>query len=231
MRKRDHIGVLLTAMIFGLIGGIVGGRFFVGDPVLAEKTPKPEKVIKAEAFEVVNENGVTLGMLGSTAANGGRLALYNEKKNVSAELAVFGEDSRLKLRNHIARIELEQGEDGGSLEIYGKDALPLIKLNTYANGPSLDLLGANHREKISLSVFPDLGPGIHLIDKGGKHRAILQLTDSGDPALNLLDKEEKFRSVVGITRIIEPNTGASIMRPVSSVVLFDKGGKVLWSAP
>ena len=72
-------------------------------------------------------------------------------------------------------------------------------------------------------------PGLYLMD--GSIRAKLQLDDDGSPRLELLDANSRARAVLGPTVLETIRTGESIERPESSLVLFDKDGKVLWRAP
>ena len=50
------------------------------------------------------------------------------------------------------------------------------------------------------------------------------------PRLNLSDKEG-FRTVLGSTGLVTPSTGETHKTSAASLVLFDKGGHVTWSAP
>jgi hypothetical protein len=79
---------------------------------------------------------------------------------------------------------------------------------------------------VLLNATPELF-GLNLFSKDGN----LQLSTVGGPALRLNDAEGKLRAVVGASQLETTRTGAVETRPASSLVLFDKNGKVLWSAP
>ena len=67
--------------------------------------------------------------------------------------------------------------------------------------------------------------------KGKKLRAHLGLNEQGNAALTLWDKNKKSRAVLGATSLQTIKTEEVTMRPESSLVLFDKDGKVMWQAP
>jgi hypothetical protein len=46
-----------------------------------------------------------------------------------------------------------------------------------------------------------------------------------------MDEHGTTRAVLGHAKIERPPTGVIEERPVSSLVLFDKEGKVVWKAP
>ncbi len=49
--------------------------------------------------------------------------------------------------------------------------------------------------------------------------------------LSITDENGVSRAVLGQTKLEYPATGVSEERPISSIVLFDKSGKVTWKAP
>ena len=71
---------------------------------------------------------------------------------------------------------------------------------------------------------------LSLSDQNGKDRAVLSAGTSG-PSLALRDENQKARAVLGHTELEATVTGAVEQRPASSLVLFDKDGKVIWKAP
>jgi len=62
-------------------------------------------------------------------------------------------------------------------------------------------------------------------------RAALGLSPEGLPSLALYDKDGMSRAELGSTSLETTQTGAVEKRPESSLVLFDKKGKVIWEAP
>jgi hypothetical protein len=54
---------------------------------------------------------------------------------------------------------------------------------------------------------------------------------NGSPALAFFDAEQRRRAVLGVADLQTVTTGATTKTGPSSLVLFDKDGKVIWRAP
>jgi hypothetical protein len=76
-------------------------------------------------------------------------------------------------------------------------------------------------------------PVLALADQRSKPRAVLELDPfaQGAPRLELFDENWKKRVVIGRTALEVTRTGAVTELPESSLVLFDKDGRVLWKTP
>lgn len=70
-----------------------------------------------------------------------------------------------------------------------------------------------------------------VVDQAGKTLAALGTAPDGSPNLTLFDQAGKLRAALGHAKLEAIGTGATENRAVSSLVLFDKDGKVLWEAP
>ena len=70
-----------------------------------------------------------------------------------------------------------------------------------------------------------------VVDSRGKLRAMLSMMPDGRPVLSLHDKDGRIRAVLGATELEAIRTGESTKTAESSLVLFDKDGKVMWRAP
>jgi len=59
------------------------------------------------------------------------------------------------------------------------------------------------------------------------------LSAGADTGSKIIMKDEKniTRTVIGKTKLYIPQTNATYRRQVSSIVLFNRGGRFLWSAP
>lgn len=77
----------------------------------------------------------------------------------------------------------------------------------------------------------DEWPTILLMDKKGVERAILTLDIEGRPHLALKNAKGDNRVFMGCGDLKYSQTGAIEKGPFSSLVLFDKQGKVIWQAP
>ena len=79
MSRKESGLMLVLALIAGLVGGAISGRFIVGDPVNAQETPKRAKIIEAElvqatGFQVIDKNGTPRAHLG-TRPDGSKTSL------------------------------------------------------------------------------------------------------------------------------------------------------------
>lgn len=74
MQRSDVWAVLGLAAAAGLLGGLMAGALTSTTPVLAEKTPAaqpvPQKVMSAESFFVVDQQGQVHGALSLSPDNG-----------------------------------------------------------------------------------------------------------------------------------------------------------------
>jgi len=57
------------------------------------------------------------------------------------------------------------------------------------------------------------------------------MAEEGNPVLQLWDSNNQIRAVLGPTDLIIPETKVEIKRPLSSLVLFNEKGNVVWEAP
>ncbi len=84
--------------------------------------------------------------------------------------------------------------------------------------------------RASLSLGKLGSPALNLFDEKGQMRASLGLLADGSSSLSLFDAKG-LRAVLGRTKLEASRTGKVDERPVSSLVLFDEAGNVLWRAP
>lgn len=104
----------------------------------------------------------------------------------------------------------------------------LLSIN--ATGSFLTLLHPNGKGQVGLHADTGLGTGVVLWDQDHKQRVRLDVDSSG-PAVVLLDENTKVRAVLGHSELETTTTGTVVHRPASSLVLFDKNGKVLREIP
>lgn len=112
------------------------------------------------------------------------------------------------------------------LTIYGKDGKIALQLTAQA----IHLLDSNEKLRISLSTLRDT-PELTFYDQNGKARAWLTLGSDGSPKFSLHDQAGNERATLGHAELESTRTGGVEQRPASSLVLFDKDGKVMWRAP
>ncbi len=94
----------------------------------------------------------------------------------------------------------------------------------------LDLYDPESVLRASLYLGRGGSPALNLFDDRGQMRASLGVRSDGFPSLSLYDGEG-VRAVLGRTKLEAPRTDTEQERPISSLVLFDKNGNVVWQAP
>lgn len=72
---------LALGFISGLVGGVVASQFLTEAPGFAEKAFHEPKVIRAEKFEIVDQNGRVHGEFGLRSDGTPVLRLYDEDGN------------------------------------------------------------------------------------------------------------------------------------------------------
>lgn len=93
------------------------------------------------------------------------------------------------------------------------------------------LVSKDGKVKAALSISPDTGEPFLIINgKDEKYRLMLNL-DRDSPQIILRDDKAQTRLVVGTTEITNRLKGTIERRPESSIVMFNKDGKLIWSAP
>lgn len=161
----------------------------------------------------------------------------------------------------VGRVELDPsslifyGEQGGprvelnpsvGLTLFGAQGMPQVFLSllglhfqdargkpraAFSADPIPMLTLAQGKAEASVEAQPNGSVALSLTDAHGKARAGLSVLSDGSPALTLYDAQKKERAVLGVTELEAVRTGVTERRPESSLVLFDKDGKVLWNAP
>jgi len=99
-------------------------------------------------------------------------------------------------------------------------------------GPYLQLQKSTTSGSISLGSTLAGKPVLKMMDRRfGGGGINLELSPEGLPNITLFDQDTSSRAIFGTTELKHPNTGSTEIRAVSSLVLFDEEGKVVWSAP
>ena len=143
----------------------------------------------------------------------------------SSGLGVFDEQQKL-------RAILTLGPNGTSLVGVGDAAGNCrASLEAEADTGAMVLRDSAGKSRAALAVVPDGGVGLNLRDTSEKLRAHVSVGKDGKPRLLLLDADEKERVVLGPMPLEVTRTSVVEERSESSLVLFDKEGKVLWEAP
>jgi len=111
----------------------------------------------------------------------------------------------------------------------GKSAIAQEEISIQAQ--DFRLVSKDGKVKAALSVSPDTGEPFLIINgKDEKYRLMLNL-DRDSPQIILRDDKAQTRLVIGTTEITNRLKGTIERRPESSLVMFNKDGKLIWSAP
>lgn len=192
----------------------VGSLLVVGFAamVLMGQTVPKSRTLEAERFILKDASGVTRAELGTWAGDFAGLAIRDQGGNTQAVL--------------------HADKDGHVLLIlHGKDFRGGTYLETTADGSgSLTFMeGKTYTAK----DYRDVGIDIKEVLSGRTtKRARVHLTSGyGSPHLTLYDENSRARAILGHTALEATRTGVVEKTAASSLVLFDKEGKVLWQAP
>jgi hypothetical protein len=198
------------------------------------------KAVEANAFFLVDQDGtrraelsMTHGVPGLTiygtrkekvwlaaGKNGSILSLEEPDGKASASLDVGG-GSSLTLTDDKGTVALRVYKASPSLWMDGVDGT--ASLNTVGSGPALSLDGVKGQH----SFLNPIGLMVRG-ERGGV--AVLGVVKDAGPALAVTDSQG-FRSVLGVTKTVSTGTGEQHQTSAAALTMFDKEGKVIWSAP
>lgn len=165
MTKKQCSLMLVLALVAGLVGGVVSGQFLVGQNAFAEKEPKPTKIISAERFFLMDEDGRPRATLGTTA-EGVSLVFMDESGNVRSSITPGGLmvlDSKGKPRIMLVL----KDDDTVRLELYDETEKRSAILMLTENGfPGLKLTDDNEKSSALLGLGPQGDAFLELEQKG-----------------------------------------------------------------
>ena len=113
----------------------------------------------------------------------------------------------------------------------GKSAIAEDSQETSLQAQDIRLVNKDGKVMAALAISPDTGePFLFINGKDGKYRLMLNI-DHGSPQVILRDNNAQSRLIIGSSEITSRNKGTVEKRPESSMVMFDKDGKLIWLAP
>lgn len=180
----------------------------------------PSKLVEAEMIFLQDAKGKPRGALGVNDDGMVFLGLADKDGTSRAEVSVLADGSAnlvFRDKTNIARVGLTHWKDGKTTFLLTDKDQPRFGLALTADG------------SLSLNVYEH--GGLYFWDKAGESRLVLGVLSDGLPHLTLLDKAGVIRAALGSTSLETEQTGVVEQRPESSIVLFDKAGNVIWSAP
>jgi hypothetical protein len=159
MNKKQSGLLLMVSLLAGLLGGIFTNQFLVGTPVCAQKKVRPQNVVIAEEFRLVDKEGKILSTWGMYAGGPG-IVLFNKNGQFRAVFSLTSPEEGPVLTfadnkgNHRAIVGL------------GTERQPYVTLRDQAG-----------KERISLSLDDEGDPYLALYDQAENERAILGTMD------------------------------------------------------
>jgi hypothetical protein len=188
-----------------------------GVAFLTAETLPAKRTLETEELVIRGGDGAIRARLGFTPQEAGP---------VGGSLALRLFDGEGKIRAGLAVLK------DGSVSLFLNGKLGSVSGRVEADGsPSLALIDKNSVDRAKLGLDKDGSTSLSFTDAERSPRAVLELDASGSPRLSFNDELHRARAVLGSTSLEAPATGEASSRPTSSLVLFDKDGKVIWSAP
>lgn len=204
MNKKRFFLIFIAASVSAFLGGFVSNQLYLSANAVANDNGKQQNIQPLREFKVIEANQFRLVDLeGNCLA---RLTI-EEKQDVSFREMVVGLSKTAKT-SKMYRAVLEMGSDSRTMRMT-KDEVEFRAGSTQASLASGNLF---LEDKSFIKIYADNmlrgGTSIEISDEEGRTRAVLGSVD-----LNVIA------------------TGEAQKRPESSLVLFGKDGKVVYSAP
>ena len=209
-----------------------------------EKTIVADK-IQTKEFVLVNDDGKQVVCIGAPGDRGPYLILaYPKKKNktlcdFSAKVPQRGPLLELLTEEGSIRLGRQLGIglviDGGlgvntSLNVFGSRAS--ISLSSKHRFFDISLLDNVRENSGNVSLrLSETGWPAEYGQRRRQRQIAMEVSSDGSSAIEIYDKDENKRAVLGSTSLETTRTGAITKTAESSLVLFDKKGKVIWNAP
>jgi hypothetical protein len=214
-----------------------------------------QDVVRAKRFEVVDSRGHVRVEFGTTVQEDGTedacLNLYSGGGRLMARLVTGQEGS--SARGSRSALYLYSRRDGAAgTDTACLEAGPTMQLRltdadsgdsvlypvhlAFGAGKQIEdsslasMAAREARYRLSLGLEGGW-PTLQFMDGGGEYRTIMDLGPDGSPSLEFRDRKGTARAVLGTAGLRTVRTGSTERTAESSLVLFDKDGKVLWRAP
>ena len=216
--------------------------------------PSPPRVIEAEQFILRDKDGKARGRLSFNEFFGANLYLTSGANTVmlwasesssylhlesgfTASLSASEESVEFKMNDNpdttAQRRRLTELKAVPKWEDLIKTPRP-PRVQLWADGSEasgLTLADKRGTSKVSLGTEADGMASVGISDMDGQIRGLLGVGADGRPSVELWDKDGERRAALGTTGLKVEKTGEERTLAESSLVLFDKDGRVIFKAP
>ena len=222
MTRIESVYIVLLAVVAGWTGGVLSGAVMRSEPVIAQEPAAPNAVT-AEEFRVVGKDGKVRAVIGGQPDGSTSAAFYDLHGKVRAEMGINAAGvSELALYDQEGKQPNPQGFAYLFVLPNGGPRLSLI-------GDAANLTIASERLAgyATLKIEPDNTPMLSL-EGEAKGAALLTMLQDGSPSFTLYDPEGYRRAALEIKEL---RVSGKEPMPKSSLTLYDKNEKVIWSVP
>lgn len=200
-----------------VLAGVAGAAWFG----LGVAAPKPRtKLVEATEFRLVDGKGTVRAAL--AVGRAGASILLNSSAGRPRAALVVGDDGSPRLdlldKSDSARASMRLAADGS----------PELSLS---GSPKIELADEPGKPRASLAILADGEAALSLAGSSEKPRSKLGVKTDGCPSLKFLDDDGSIRASLGCTALKETGSGASANTEASSLVLFDRRGRVVYKEP
>ncbi|HEY7675583.1 MAG TPA: hypothetical protein VIG69_00825 [Candidatus Methylomirabilis sp.] len=193
------------------------------------------RTVEAEQFVLRSADGKVRAVLHTRADGSPHLDFRDAAGNARASLGMLGDVAGLSLTEAAGNggVILHTQADGRpSLTFTDRNGGRRMTLFLTHDGSSTLAFSDRHRASRMVLNAIDNGPmGLFFYDGGGRLRSLLDVEPDGSPALALFDENRTSRAILGHTQLEGGKAGKIEKRQASSLLLFDRAGRVIWRAP
>jgi hypothetical protein len=221
MSKGRFVLVLITAIVSAFFGGYVSNQIYLTTNARSNDNDKKQniqsatihpkfKVIEANQFRLVDPDGKCLAEL--KIEEDESLSQFSDLPSKEGSTNKSGLDLLKSKKSpkfpKTYRAVLEMGTNSGTMRITEEK----VELKKGSTQTILASSGLTIKDKSFISIYVDN-------------------IFAGGTAVRISDEKGKTRAVLGAIDLQVMATGETQKRPESSIVLFGKDGKVIYSAP
>jgi len=209
---------------------------------------KAARVLRAERFELVDSSGRMRAELG-TAEQGDLVyvRLFGTRGDVRADLEA--DERIMHYGGGVLRLSGNNAREGSTAALSCSVGGPYLYMTKSTQGSAVERQCTVSPDEVTLkagepasvpSNFASLTPeeqekiakrNFARNDAQRRIRLGLDESPTGRPALQIYDEAGMLRTTLGSAALQAVRTGATTQTAESSLVLFEREGKVLWQAP